>query len=208
MATHTASPLPAVTDRDIVDALLRHDEALTRDFFYRRCYPLFKSVFDNYCTDSETCQEFISEIYLHIMQPNPDTGRCKLQEFEFRSTLFTWLKTVCLFYCYKKFERREKMPLEPIVDFFDDDGVRIDTLSASILTEDIAQQRDDVETILRLMPNRRYSMLIRLRYLEERTNEETAQLLGMNMNTFYNKHKLAKEQFIKTLKKEEYGYEL
>ena len=100
------------------------------------------------------------------------------------------------------------MPLEPIVDFFDDDGVRIDTLSASILTEDIAQQRDDVETILRLMPNRRYSMLIRLRYLEERTNEETAQLLGMNMNTFYNKHKLAKEQFIKTLKKEEYGYEL
>ena len=70
MATHTARPLPAVTDRDIVDALLRHDEVLTRDFFYRRCYPLFKSVFDNYCTDSETCQEFISEIYLHIMQPN------------------------------------------------------------------------------------------------------------------------------------------
>ena len=60
----------------------------------------------------------------------------------------------------------------------------------------------DIEVILRLMPNKRYSQLIRLRYLDGHTNEETATLLGMNMNTFYNKHKLAKEQYIKILNKE------
>ncbi len=46
-------------------------------------------------------------------------------------------------------------------------------------------------------------MLIRLKYLEEYSNEETAKILGMNMNTFYNKHKCAKEQYIKILKTEE-----
>ena len=189
-------------DQLIVSGLLAHDEQLTRDFFYRRCYPLFKSVYDNYFTDAEDCIEFISDIYLHIMMPNPDTGRCKLQDFSFRSTLFTWLKTVCLFYCYKKFERKEKMPTDPIVDFFDEEGVRIDTLGESILSDNPSLDRADVETILRLMPNRRYSMLIRLRYLEEHTNEETAELMGMNMNTFYNKHKLSKEQYQRTLLKE------
>ena len=189
-------------DQLIVSGLLAHDEQLTRDFFYRRCYPLFKSVYDNYYTDAEDCFEFISDIYLHIMMPNPDTGRCKLQDFSFRSTLFTWLKTVCLFYCYKKFERKEKMPTDPIVDFFDEEGVRIDTLGESILSDNPSLDRADVETILRLMPNRRYSMLIRLRYLEEHTNEETAELMGMNMNTFYNKHKLSKEQYQRTLLKE------
>lgn len=193
-------------DQLIVSGLLAHDEQLTRDFFYRRCYPLFKSVYDNYYTDAEDCIEFISDIYLHIMMPNPDTGRCKLQDFSFRSTLFTWLKTVCLFYCYKKFERKEKLPTDPIVDFFDEEGVRIDTLGESILSDNPSLDRADVETILRLMPNRRYSMLIRLRYLEEHTNEETAELMGMNMNTFYNKHKLAKDQFFKTLKKEEHDH--
>ena len=53
------------------------------------------------------------------------------------------------------------------------------------------------------MPNRRYSTLIRLRYLEGHTNKETAHMLGMNLNTFYNKHKLAKEQFKRILRMEE-----
>ena len=37
---------------------------------------------------------------------------------------------------------------------------------------------------------------------KEKSNEETAQLLGMSMDNYYNKHKLAKEQFVTTLKKE------
>lgn len=90
------------------------------------------------------------------------------------------------------------METERISEFFEDGGVRIDDISESITIED-ALARDDVETILNLMPNRRYSMLIRLKYLEEYSNEDTAAMLGMNMNTFYNKHKLAKEQFVKTL---------
>ena len=189
-------------DHDIVEALLRRDESITRDFFYRKCYPLFKSIFDNYQTDCSSCMEFISEIYVHILTPNRETGLCKLDNFRFQSTLFTWLKTVCLFYCYKRFERVNKTQTERFSDKFEEGGVRIDTVSGSINTDNLSMAIYDIEVILRLMPNKRYSQLIRLRYLDGHTNEETAALLGMNMNTFYNKHKLAKEQYIKILNKE------
>lgn len=147
--------------------------------------------------------EFISEIYIHIMTPDREKGLCKLESFRFQSTLFTWLKAVCLFYCYKKYERKKKMPTEQISENYDREGVRIDVIPGSIDLDISALHNNDAETILRLMPNRRYSRLIKLRYLCGHTNEETAQMMGMNMNTFYNKHKMAKEQFLKTLRTEE-----
>lgn len=192
-----------ITDQEIVQALLRRDTVTTRDFFYRKCYPLFKSVYDNYHTDCSSCMEFINEIYIHIMTPDKEKGLCKLEGFRFQSTLFTWIKAVCLFYCYKKYERKAKMPTRQISENYDGEGVRIDVISESIELDDTSLQNHDAETILRLMPNRRYSRLIRLRYLCGHTNEETAMLMGMNMNTFYNKHKMAKEQFLKTLRTEE-----
>lgn len=189
-------------DQQIVDALLQRDESATREFFYRTCYPLFKSVYDNYHTDCVSCVEFISEIYIHILTPSKETGQCKLEQFKFQSTLFTWLKTVCLFYCYKRYERKEKVQFKHIVEKYDEDGVRIYNLPESIPIDEQSLNRADVETILRLMPNRRYSQLIRLRYLNNLSNEETAKMMGMNMNTFYNKHKLAKQQYLTTLRKE------
>ena len=189
-------------DHEIVRALLSRDETVTRDFFYRKCYPLFKSIFDNYHTDCSSCMEFISEIYIHILTPNKETGMCKLDSFRFQSTLFTWLKTVCLFYCYKHYERVNITSMQRFSDKYDEEGVRIDTVSGSIDLDNESMVGYDVEVILNLMPNRRYSRLIRLRYLEGHTNEETAALMGMNMNTFYNKHKMAKEQYLKTLNKE------
>lgn len=173
-------------DFDIVQALLQREENVTRDFFYRKCYPLFKSVYDNYYTDCSSCIEFINEIYIHILVPNKDTGICKLEQFKFQSTLFTWLKTVCLFYCYKRYKRKINNIMEP---FYENQniGVRNDELIGSIEIDGASLNNGDMETILQLMPNRRYSYLIRLRYVEGLSNEETAQMMGMNMNTFYNK---------------------
>lgn len=60
----------------------------------------------------------------------------------------------------------------------------------------------DAEKILSLMSNARYRNLIRIRYLEQKSNEETAEILGMSMENYYNKHKLAKEQYIRVWRKE------
>ena len=63
--------------------------------------------------------------------------------------------------------------------------------------------REDVRKLLGLMPNSSYRELIRLRYLEQKDNEETARILGVTMGNYYNMHKRAKEQFVFYCRKEE-----
>lgn len=188
----------------IASSLLRHDEAVTRSFYYGKCYPLFKSVFDHYYTGCETCKEFMDEIYLLTLLPNKKTGRCQLQNYKGESTLTNWYKTVCLYYCYKAYRRKRRLSVISSEDFVSDDGSsdRLSFLDDSIEIELAHINQTDVETIINLMPNERYRDIIKIHYLEDNDNDESALLLDMSKANFYNKKILAREQFLTILKKE------
>lgn len=187
--------IESLNDKEVVEAILRRDAKITRLYLYEKCYPLFKARYDKYYTDCESCIEFINEIYTYIMTPGAKTGKCYLSTFCFGCSLTYWLKIVAENYCYKLFKKR--------IDIIDipEDGSGRKTQDAISLNID-SLNRHDVEIVLSLMPNKRYSSLIHLRYIEEKSNEETADILGMSMDNYYNKHKLAKEQFVKILRKE------
>ena len=194
-------------DLQIAKALIKRDNLVTRKYFYQQCYPLFKSIYDNYYTDCTNCKEFIDEIYIVVLAPSKTTGKCKMENFRGESTLASWIKTACLYYCYKQYEAKEKMPkYERLPNSNakdnDDDGDRDDAIYGSIEIDFTNLNRQDALIILNQMPNKRYSELIRLRYLEMKTNEETAKALGMTMDNYYNKHKLAKEQYERIFRKE------
>ena len=184
-------------DRGGVKGLLLRNQSITKDYLYRKCYPLFRSIFDRYYTDCANCIEFISEIYLFIMIPSSLTGRSKLEGFGFKCTLAMWLKIVAENYCRSLFVKKaEKEPLHF------ETADRLDFKTESIDEKISSLDRGDVEKILSMMRNDRYRNIMRLRYLEDRDNEETAEILGMTMANYYNKHKLAKEQFCEVLRKE------
>ena len=194
-------------DLQIAKALIKRDNLVTRKYFYQQCYPLFKSIYDNYYTDCTNCKEFIDEIYIVVLAPSKTTGKCQMENFRGESTLASWIKTACLYYCYKQYETKEKMPKyerlpNSNVKDNDDDSDRDDAIYGSIEIDFTNLNRQDALIILKQMPNRRYSELIRLRYLELKTNEETAKALGMTMDNYYNKHKLAKEQYERIYRKE------
>ena len=65
-------------DEDIVSAILRRDSEVTTYFLYKKCYPLFKSIYDRYYTDCASWNELATEIYVYIMMPGKKTGICKL----------------------------------------------------------------------------------------------------------------------------------
>ena len=141
------------------------------------------------------------------MTPSKLTGKCQLENFCGGSTLTSWLKTVCLYYCYNKFEQKERMPLyEPLSiqneDIDEDSSDRWEAIYGSIDIDFSNLNKHDALVILNMMPNKRYSKIIKLRYLELKSNEETAETLGMTMENYYNKHKLAKEQYVRILRKE------
>ena len=194
-------------DLKIAQAILHRDEAITKRYLYQQCYPLFKRYFDGYYTDCENCKEFIDEIYVLIMAPSRKTGRCRLMGYRGESTLAQWLKVVCKFYCYSQFELKNKKPVtEPIFMPNTEKNEPSDRIwpKEPSIKEDLSMfHREDVEVVLALMPNKRYSQLIRLRHVDQLSDKETAEALGMTMDNYYNKHKRAKEMFEKTLKKEE-----
>lgn len=195
-------------DLQIAKALIERDDGTTRSYLYQQCYPLFKSIYDNYYTDCVTCKEFIDEIYIVVLAPSNVTGKCQMENYRGESTLASWLKTACLYYCYNKYESKSRMPIhEPLTLQVNTekevDGDRMDDRFGSIEMDFSHLNREDALAILRRMPNKRYSEIIRLRYLELLTNEETAKALDMTMDNYYNKHKLAKAQYLRIYRKEE-----
>ena len=200
-------------DLQIAKSLIQRDNIVTRQYFYQQCYPLFKSIFDNYYTDCTSCKEFIDEIYIVVLAPCKTTGKCQMENFRGESTLASWIKTACLYYCYGRYELKQRMPLyEPLphsTEKDDEDDAFSDRNKNESLSNPIDfsnMNRSDVEALLNMMPNIRYRNIIRLLYLEQKTHKETAEALGMTMDNYYNKHKLAKEQFERIAKREE-GYE-
>lgn len=189
--------IESLTDQEIVSAILHRDAVITRLYLYKKCYPLFKARYDKYYTDCDTCVEFINQIYLLIMTPRRSTGVSPLQTFGFRCTLTMWLKIIAENYCKQLFRKK--------VDFSDGVSIESDRLNSqddSLELDFRSLYAGDVKRILDMMPNLRYRNIIELRYVKEKTNEETADILGMKMDNYYNKHKLAKAQFCNILRKE------
>lgn len=69
-------------DLQIAKSLINKDEMVTRKYFYQQCYPLFKSIYDNYYTDCANCKEFIDEIYIVVSCPKQ--GNWKMSDGEFQ----------------------------------------------------------------------------------------------------------------------------
>ncbi len=184
------------SDQDIVKAILNREKNITYSFLYRDCYPLFKAVFNKYYTDCENCLEFINEIYVYLMTPGKLSKKSPLSSFSYRCTLTLWLKLIAENYCKQLYKKKvDTTNKETVSDriLIDVDSLDVDLSSLYAI---------DAELILMQIPNVRYRELIQLRYLEEKTNEETAKALDMTMANYYNKHKLAKAQLIFVLKKE------
>ena len=189
--------IDSYTDQEIVKAILRRDTEITKEFLYRKCYPLFAAIHSKYYTDCETPIELINEIYVYILLPHRETHRSKLQDFGFRCTFTLWLKIVTENYCRQLFEKRIRS--EENVDVESD---RYILPEESIMANTRELEMDDVRKLLAMMPNQRYRELIEYRYIEEKSNEETAIMLGLTMANYYNTHKRAKEQFCHVLRKE------
>lgn len=189
----------------IAKALINRDNTITRRYFYQQCYPLFKSIYDNYYTDCTCCKEFIDEMYIIVLAPSKKSGKCQMENFKGESSLASWIKSACLFYCYGKYNRKERLPIQEVITNSEDNDDGSDRLIDKVDSNEIdltSINSHDVDEILSMMTSERYRNIIRLYYLEGKTNEETAEILNMTMANFYNKKKLAIQQFKEKLNKE------
>lgn len=164
-----------MTDKEIVEALIAHDAKVTQQFFYTDCRPLFISIIRNiFGPHTIDYDEIINEIYVLLMEKDAR----RLREFDFRSTLFKWLKTTAIRHCLRLKEGGK------VID--NESKEPLDKREKDADTTESSQAKMDLERLLSQMKNQRYVMVIRLLVIDDRPPEEVASLLMVKVENLYN----------------------
>lgn len=160
-----------MTDRDIIQGLIDHDEHVTHEFFFVQCRPLLSSIIHKVFDARADYGELVSELYLFLMADDA----ARLRRFEYRSTVYQWLKVLAVRFFIKK--RRHMIETEAQETPYDrEPQVAMQPLDA----------RADLERLLMLMPNKRYVDVIRRLVIEEVEPERLAMEMHVTTANLYN----------------------
>ena len=147
---------------------------LTRQFFYNDCRPLFISIIRRvYGMQVVDYDEIINEIYILLMENDAR----RLREFDFRSTLFNWQRTVAVRYCLK-LKAGNKVVCNKTKEPLDDKRIIIPLVENT-------QAKMDLNNLLSLMKNQRYALIIRLLMIDCLSPEDVARKLSVRIDNLY-----------------------
>lgn len=185
-----------MSDKEIVKALIAHDERVTAKFFYKDCRPLFtniiRRVFDNQMVDYE---EIISELYILLMENDAQ----RLRQFHFESSLYQWLKTIAIRHCLKLKNGGRVIDAENSEPLNDKDN--------GLQAEEISHAKMDLDNLLGQMKNQRYAKVIRCLMLDDLTPEEVAKELNVTTDNLYNIKRRAMNALTEVALKDKKYYE-
>lgn len=183
-----------MTDQDIIQALIDRDERVTQQFFFKSCRPLFTSIIRHVFSYEVDYDEFVSEFYLYLMENDAH----RLRQFEGRSTIYQWMKVIAIRYFIAKRSRMIEMTSKEPPSAHQREAVNPEgRLTAQI----------DIASLLKQMPNQRYSYVIRRLVLDEAEPQAVAKELGTNADNLYNIKKRALTALTQIALKESEKYE-
>ncbi len=169
-----------MTDREIIQGLIDRDNRITEHFFYIKCRPLLTAIMRLVFNHPVEYNEMVSELYDYLMEDD-----CiKLRQFQYRSTIYQWMKVVATrFFIHKRDLLIENVPEETLYEKHNDDEM-VDT------AQEIAQ-KIDVDRLLSLMENQRYADVVRHLILRDEEPEKYAENIGVTVDNLYNIKKRA-----------------
>ena len=170
-----------MTDREIIQGLIARDNRVTEEFFFVKCRPLFcnimKLVF-NYEVDYD---EMVNELYVYLM----DDDAMKLNNFQYRSSVYQWLKILAIRFFIK---RKERM-IDDTSQETPYDGYQ----QTAEIEMDITAE-GDMERLFDKMPNKRYVYVIRRLIFEDWEPEQLAKDMNITTANLYNIRRRAMAQ--------------
>ena len=157
---------------------------MTEEFFFVRCRPLFLSIIRKVFDYEVEYDEFVNELYLYLMEDDA----IKLRNFEYRSSVYQWLKVIAIrFFIKKRDYLIENSSKEPLYDGQDiQPAEEVDNAA-----------KDDLERLFSLMPNKRYVNVIRRLVIEDQEPEQLANEMGITVDNLYNIKRRAMAQLTK-----------
>lgn len=185
-----------MADQELVPAIKAYRNVETSEFFYGKACPAFICLFNRFYTDSIDVLDFIHEVYADIMHVQKRVKHRKIDTFCYTSSFKNWVAFVALRYCQQKYQHRVNTQC---VDFQQDDA---SSAEVPILCESSLLDRQDIDRLIAMMPNKRYQNIIRLLYVEGLSLEKTADILAMSIANLRTKRRLAQVQYLAVYNKD------
>ena len=162
-----------MTDQEIVKGLIERDGYVTEEFFFVKCKPLFCSIMNIVFDYEVEYDELVNELYLYLMEDDA----IKLRNFEYRSSVYQWLKILATRFFIKKRARMiDNVSGEPPYN-------KLEHVAAP--ESDVAVEYD-MERLFEAMPTKRYVYVIRRLILEDCEPEELAREMNVTTANLYN----------------------
>ena len=181
-----------LSDKEIINGLIAHDNKITETFFFRKCRPLFISIINHVFSYEVDYDEFVNELYVYLMIDDAT----KLRGFQYRSSLYQWLKVIAIRYFVKK---RDKM--------IEDKSSETPYNECVNASNEIDSSLVDLKHLFELMPNQRYVYIIKRLVIDGIEPGDLAQELNITVANLYNIKRRAMAQLTRIALKdvEDYG---
>lgn len=173
-----------MTDQEIIKGLIDRDNQVTQNFFFVKCRPLFYSVMRSVFDYEVEYDEMVNELYVYLMEDEAS----KLRNFQYRSTLFQWLKVLAIRFFIK---RRARMIEDCSQETPYDEQSPLTVSQADKVAE------LDLERLFEAMPTKRYVEVIRRLVLEDCEPEVLAQEMNITTANLYNIKRRSMAQLIR-----------
>jgi RNA polymerase sigma factor (sigma-70 family) len=170
-----------MTDQEIIQGLIARDNRVTKEFFFDKCRPLFCSIMQKVFDYEVDYDEFVNELYVYLME----NDAIKLRNFEYRSSVYQWLKILAIrFFIHKRGRMIDDTSQETPYD-----GRQQTADSETDMTAE-----GDMERLFNNMPSKRYVYVIRRLILEDWGYEDLAKDMNITTANLYNIRRRAMAQ--------------
>jgi RNA polymerase sigma factor (sigma-70 family) len=170
-----------MTDKEIIQGLIARDNRVTEEFFFVKCRPLFCSIMRKVFDYEVDYDEFVNELYVYLMENDAS----KLRKFEYRSTVYQWLKVLAIrFFIHKRGRMIDDTSKETPYD--------VHQQTADV--ENNMTSKGDIERLFDDMPNKRYVYVIRRLILDDCEYEDLAKEMNITTANLYNIRRRAMAQ--------------
>ena len=162
-----------MTDQEIIKGLIARDNRVTMEFFFDKCRPLFCSIMQKVFDYEVEYDEMVNELYVYLME----NDAVKLRNFEYRSSVYQWLKILAIrFFINKRGRLIEDASQE----------TPYDGRQQMADTDKDMTAEGDIERLFNNMPNKRYVYVIRRLILENWEPDELAKDMNITTANLYN----------------------
>lgn len=187
-----------MTDQQIIQGLIDKDKHVTEEFFFQRCKPLLCDIINTVFDHRADYDELVNELYLYLMADDA----AKLKGFQFRSSVYQWLKVLAIRFFIKLRDKGGVIDDESKESLYDCCR-NVDNMEADTYND--AQK--DLERLLEAMPNRRYAFVIRRLVVDDIEPKQLTEEMDLSTANLYNIKTRAIRQLTEIALKDIYEYD-